>query len=192
MIALLEQPREKTKEPEKPLNTLEHSAPTDSANNCASIHQPTPLDKSEHCSGYAFKPIVDDDDNGDDEESSCSSADFATVEGLLNQGLMNIEECEHLLDLFRNMNKYFPFVVIEPRSTVQSMAQDRPFLLLAILATASSANKRLQTILDKEFRASLGQNVVLHGEKSLDILQGLLVYIAWSVTPLAALYRWRY
>lgn len=45
----------------------------------------------------------------------------------------------------------------------------------------SASNLQLHSWLDAEFRRVFSEKVVVHGEKSLDILQGLLVYIAWLV-----------
>ena len=177
---MLEQPREKTKEPVDSLDTLGHSVSTNSATDGTSSWLPTPLQAVGHSTNYALNPFTNDTNDMDDDNSTCSSVNFAAVESLIDRGILDMDKCEQLLNLFRDTTSYFPFVLIDSRSTVQSMTQDHPFLLLAILTTASSADKRLQTMLDHEFRVSLSQKVVLDGEKSLDMLQGLLVYLAWS------------
>jgi hypothetical protein len=59
------------------------------------------------------------------------------------------------------------------------MAEDRPFLLLAALAVASSNHCHLQDALIKKFKESLSERVLINGEQDLDLLQGLLVHIAW-------------
>jgi hypothetical protein len=59
------------------------------------------------------------------------------------------------------------------------MAEDRPFLLLAAVAAASSKYCHLQDALIRQFKESLSQRVVMAGEKDLDLLQGLLVHLAW-------------
>jgi hypothetical protein len=47
------------------------------------------------------------------------------------------------------------------------------------MAAASSKEKKLQQSLEQELRSTLCSKVLLDGEKSLDLLQGLLVYLAW-------------
>jgi hypothetical protein len=86
---------------------------------------------------------------------------------------------DHLLDKFRGMASYFPFVQLPYVWTAASMAEDRPFLLLAAVAAASSEYCHLQDALIRQFKESLSKRVVIAGEKDLDLLQGLLVHLAW-------------
>lgn len=86
---------------------------------------------------------------------------------------------EHLLDRFRGMASYFPFVQLPYACTAASMAENRPFLLLAAVAAASSKYCHLQDALIRQFKESLSQRVVMAGDKDLDLLQGLLVHLAW-------------
>lgn len=59
------------------------------------------------------------------------------------------------------------------------MAVNSPFLLMAILNVCSSRVPSLQQRVDERFRRVLSERIVFQGEKNLDYLQGLLVYIAW-------------
>ncbi|GAD95625.1 conserved hypothetical protein [Paecilomyces variotii No. 5] len=86
---------------------------------------------------------------------------------------------DYLLDRFRGMACYFPFVRLSDAWTAASMAEDRPFLLLAAVAAASSNYPHLQDALNRRFKESLSQRVVMAGEKDLDLLQGILVHLAW-------------
>jgi hypothetical protein len=86
---------------------------------------------------------------------------------------------EHLLDRFRGMAFYFPFVRLSGTWNAASMAEDRPFLLLAVVVAASSKYCHLQDALIRQFKESLSQRVIIAGEKDLDLLQGLLVHLAW-------------
>jgi hypothetical protein len=89
------------------------------------------------------------------------------------------EEVESCLLKYRsNSAVYFPFVVVPNDWTLQSMMQHSPTLLLAVLTTMCNST-HLQKTLDAGFRDVLSQRVLVRGEKSLDILQGLLVYLAW-------------
>jgi hypothetical protein len=73
----------------------------------------------------------------------------------------------------------FPFVHIPVEATVPSLSRSSPFLLLAILTTASIRDQPLYLQMDYEFRRVLGLKVIVERQKSLDFLQGLLIYIAW-------------
>ncbi|KAL4875020.1 hypothetical protein BJY04DRAFT_233085 [Aspergillus karnatakaensis] len=86
---------------------------------------------------------------------------------------------EGFLEKFRGMMPYFPFVPLDNSSTVGSMAEDRPFLLLATTSVASSKYCHVQDALNRQIKQLLSRRVIMAGEKDLDLLQGLLVYLAW-------------
>lgn len=64
--------------------------------------------------------------------------------------------------------------------SVTALAKRNPFVLLAILA-AASGSRTLQghSLYDEEFRKILGLKFVAGGERSLELLVGLVVYTAW-------------
>ena len=92
---------------------------------------------------------------------------------------LDLHEAEKMLSRFRRQKLYFPFVEISDSEPASAMATKRPFLLLAILVVSSLRNPLLQRRTDEKFRRVLSDRVVFQGEKSLDYVQGLLVYIAW-------------
>ncbi|KAL3437017.1 hypothetical protein BDV09DRAFT_163500 [Aspergillus tetrazonus] len=92
---------------------------------------------------------------------------------------LSLAVLEHLLDGFRSLARYFPFVIIPADWTATYMAEDRPFLLLSAVACASSRFSNLQQALTEELKGTLSHRVVIAGEKGLDLLQGLLVHLAW-------------
>jgi hypothetical protein len=51
--------------------------------------------------------------------------------------------------------------------------------MLAILVASSSANERLQAACDFTFRNMLARKVIVEGKRNLELLQGLLIYLAW-------------
>ena len=98
---------------------------------------------------------------------------------LIEQRKVDRKQAEQLLLSFRSKAPFFPFVHIPPEATVPSLSRKSPFLLLAILTVASSPDPKLHHQMDHEFRRILSSKVIVEGQKSLDYLQGLLVYIAW-------------
>lgn len=97
------------------------------------------------------------------------------------QPQFNLDSATDLLSSFREgMLPYFPIVTLPTDSSVRSLARECPFILLAILA-AASGNQSLQghNLYDDEFRRVLGLKFVSGGERSLDLLIGLLIYCAW-------------
>jgi hypothetical protein len=105
----------------------------------------------------------------------------------------NLDSAEKLLAEFESrMLPHFPAVApssikekageVEGQEefSVPMLAQTKPFVLLAILA-AASGSRTLQghSLYDDEFRKVLGLKFVADGERSLELLQGLVVYTAW-------------
>lgn len=92
----------------------------------------------------------------------------------------NIASAESLLKAFRDMLPYFACTALPYNATVSDMAKTQPFVLLAILASAS-ASRTLQghSLYDEEFRKVLGLKFVTRSERSLELLQGILIYCAW-------------
>jgi hypothetical protein len=86
---------------------------------------------------------------------------------------------DHLLNEFRKMQSYCPFVVIRKEWTNLYMTTERPFLLLAAIISASSKYPQLQRALTAEFKETLANRVIISEDRSLDLLQGLLVHLTW-------------
>lgn len=110
---------------------------------------------------------------GDDQQNEDTSP---TVVAKRN---ITLKQAEGLLLKFQSKASFFPFMQIPPESTVPSLSRTSPFLLLAILAASSMEDPLLHHQIDHEFRRVLSSKMLLQGQKSLDFLQGLLVYIAW-------------
>jgi len=98
---------------------------------------------------------------------------------VISKGMVSIGQAEESLKLFSTGACTFPFVIIPPRASLESFRRERPFLLHAILTTTNQANLSLQDDLEYEFRQALGRKYIVNGEKSLDLLQGILVYLKW-------------
>ncbi|WDK17830.1 hypothetical protein CGRA01v4_09113 [Colletotrichum graminicola] len=111
---------------------------------------------------------------------SSGSGPSISVSNLGLKPQFNLDSAEKLLQTFRAMLKHFPCVALPPDATVMSLSKTKPFLLLAILSTAS-ASSALQghTLYDEEFRKILGLKFVAGSERTLELLQGLLIYTAW-------------
>ncbi|ETS85010.1 hypothetical protein PFICI_03035 [Pestalotiopsis fici W106-1] len=102
---------------------------------------------------------------------------------MVNLGIkpqFNLDSAEKLLQMFRAMLPSCPCVILDEGSDVRTMARDSPFVLLAILAaTSCSTSLQGHSLYDEEFRKVLGLKFVTGGERTLDLLQGILVYCAW-------------
>ncbi|KAJ5853350.1 hypothetical protein N7534_005893 [Penicillium rubens] len=97
---------------------------------------------------------------------------------LLECGL-SLDAADGFLSRFRTMTSYFPFFAVPSHATLLTMCKKRPFALVAALAAATSSDKKLQKSLGDKFRTCALHAVMVHNERSLDLLNGILVYLAW-------------
>lgn len=85
-----------------------------------------------------------------------------------------------LLDLFRcDMAVQVPFISVSPQMPAEALSKERPFLYRSIITVASYHDSLCQLQMGQELVKSLTERLIVHGEKSMDLLQALLVYIYW-------------
>ncbi|KGO40069.1 hypothetical protein PEX1_105910 [Penicillium expansum] len=113
---------------------------------------------------------------------STSSIDGdAPLEDIISRDFLDTETAERYLTIFKTkLTPHFPFVVVSLDVSVQQLRKEKPFLCLAILASASYENMPLQRALGNEVKKVVASRMVIGGEISFELLQGLLVFLAWS------------
>ncbi|KAI3326959.1 hypothetical protein HD806DRAFT_485602 [Xylariaceae sp. AK1471] len=116
-------------------------------------------------------------------ESSAAEIPKKLSKPMLNLGIkpqFNLDSASKLLVSFRGMLPHLPCLVLPDDADVRSLARKSPFVLLAILAvTSCSSSLQGHSLYDEEFRKVLGLKFVAGGERSLELLQGILIYCAW-------------
>ncbi|KAH7076706.1 hypothetical protein BKA63DRAFT_510576 [Paraphoma chrysanthemicola] len=99
-----------------------------------------------------------------------------------------INECARLssyeLDILLNrymrlMAPHMPFVILATDTCASDLGRTKPFLLQAIAVVAFFHDTETQQILGKHLVRDLCEQVLVNGEKSLSLLQGLLVFMNW-------------
>lgn len=111
---------------------------------------------------------------------------FARGLGLANNSQEPIEalkgiDCSFVRDsfaAFSRMASRSPFLDL-PDTDVLRMVTRRPVTSLAACIVARAADTFLQPRLVKTFRQILASKVFMEGEKSVDLMHGLLIHIAW-------------
>jgi hypothetical protein len=87
-------------------------------------------------------------------------------------------EAEEMLEIFCNEQMpYFPFVTAS--GAVTELRRKKPFLILAILTVSCRHDLVRQSSMAKAIRELVSRKLLNHSEPSLDVLQGLMVYLAW-------------
>lgn len=184
----------KTPPPSAPSKTFTIDVPLSGGNN-TDVEPSEAFDALRDAHGAFLDGLVPEDDldgdlnarpsssiSGNTFSASTPSVTSRSAHGLSSiQPQFNLDSATSLLDSFRNgMLPYFPVIDLPTDATVQSLAKDKPFVLLAILA-AASGGKSIQghSLYDEEFRKVLGLKFVSGGERSLELLIGLQIYCAW-------------
>uniref|UniRef100_A0A093VAG9 Transcription factor domain-containing protein n=1 Tax=Talaromyces marneffei PM1 TaxID=1077442 RepID=A0A093VAG9_TALMA len=99
---------------------------------------------------------------------------FALPEGRTNKSP------DDLLDIFRrDMAHQAPFISVPVQMSAQALARERPVLYRAIMTVTSYHDSVYQLHMGQELVKYMMERLILLGEKSLDLLQGLLIYINW-------------
>jgi hypothetical protein len=95
---------------------------------------------------------------------------------------LTVEEQELRLEIFRTeMAIFFPFVRIPASLSAYDVREQKPFFFATIMLAASSRSAYDLRTTGNKLLEYLGMRMLVHGEKSLDLLQGIMVYIAWFV-----------
>ncbi|KAJ5606764.1 hypothetical protein N7537_003383 [Penicillium hordei] len=89
-------------------------------------------------------------------------------------------QADERLDFFRSrMLPYFPFINLTPDMTSSYLRHNRPFLFQAIYTvTIFSTQERLTQV--DELKRVLFTSALLEVQSNVDLLLGLLTYLAWS------------
>jgi hypothetical protein len=101
------------------------------------------------------------------------------LQDVISKGYVTFEQAEILLQRYRLEAYNFSFVVLHSATSIDLLRRKRPFLLLSILTFSAQDYPSLQRKLEEELKVTLATKAIIRGEKSLDLLQGLLVYLNW-------------
>ncbi|RYP83023.1 hypothetical protein DL769_001492 [Monosporascus sp. CRB-8-3] len=100
---------------------------------------------------------------------------------VIEDGLLTMERANHLVGIYKStLTTHFPFVVIPPQLSAESLRQEKPFLFVAVLASASFHDMPLQRNLGNVVKQIISERMVRGDTVSFEFLQGILVFLAWS------------
>jgi hypothetical protein len=103
---------------------------------------------------------------------------FDDLQDVIGKGIISINKAEDILQTYGTHAPNFPFVVIPSNMSLEYFRREKPFLLLSILVISSNSNLQFQDRLETELRKTLSWKVIINCEKSLDLLQGLMIYLS--------------
>ncbi|KAF6521915.1 hypothetical protein HZS61_013443 [Fusarium oxysporum f. sp. conglutinans] len=88
-----------------------------------------------------------------------------------------------MLETYRQeMMPLFPFVWIGLDESPEKLFQERPMLYMAIMVVTCQENIEVQQELAQKYREEIGRRIWTLTEKNLQLLQGILVFLAWYQT----------
>lgn len=117
--------------------------------------------------------------NGPGTDPYASPADL-TPSTCIAQVFSDDSETEIILQTFKDVfQPLFPFVVLQEGVSSQDLRRNKPFLFLVILMVASRHDEVRQAFIAKKLRDIISYTLLVKGERSLEILQGLLIYVNW-------------
>ncbi len=158
------------------------AAPTDSPAPSTRSSEENPASDDSSCESLAATTLpdprlADPGSSGSPATTPSSSSSEMALPSCLSQP--NDPEAEKALQRFQNrIVGFFPFVYIPSTTTARQLREQYPFLWLNIMAVAYQESGR-QRAMSEFIKQYVAQKMVIHHEKSLDLLLGLLAFIGW-------------
>lgn len=87
-------------------------------------------------------------------------------------------EAEVYLVKFRQWLEFFPFMHLDSDLTAEALQRESPFLWLCIMNVTSMSMPQ-QAMMRDRLRQEIAQRTILSNERSLELLQGLIILISW-------------
>jgi hypothetical protein len=89
------------------------------------------------------------------------------------------------------MMPLFPFVWISQDESPERLFRERPMLYMAIMVVTCQKNIEMQQELAQQYREELGRRIWTCTEKNIQLLQGIMVYLAWYAFCLSSFFTQR-
>jgi len=120
--------------------------------------------------------------SGDTVLKSDGGHEFADV---IDRGIVDVDTAIQAFDRYVNdMAPLMPVVVFLPETKMGDIRRTKPVLFLAILSVSvGSLNPAIQLHLVNEVYRVLADRIFIKGEKSLELVQALLVSCLWYIPP---------
>ncbi|KAJ5032426.1 uncharacterized protein L3040_009031 [Drepanopeziza brunnea f. sp. 'multigermtubi'] len=104
---------------------------------------------------------------------------------VVDKGLVTVEEATKMFNWYvEKMAPHMPSVVFPPGTTAAEIRNTKPILFLAILsASAGVLNPEKQRLLTKEVMSIYADRIICSGDKTLELIQALIVSCLWYWPP---------
>ena len=104
---------------------------------------------------------------------------------VVDRGLISMATARQLFESYRNdLFPHYPMVYVPDSVSADDMRERKPMLFLAILAAAAGKQSpEVSAMLDKEVLHAYATKSLVHSEKSLELVQALLLSSVWYHPP---------
>ncbi|GAW14714.1 hypothetical protein ANO14919_041170 [Xylariales sp. No.14919] len=103
---------------------------------------------------------------------------------VVDRGIISIDEMSTLFRRYTDrMAIHLPAVVFQPGTTASEIRTTTPILFLSIMSVASSETPNTQRHLVKELMQIFAEKIIIYGQKSLELVQALIISVVWYFPP---------
>jgi hypothetical protein len=104
---------------------------------------------------------------------------------VIDQRLLGMDMAAHFFRYYNEkMCLHFPAVVFPPDLSIQKLRETKPTLFLSILAVASGmSHPDIHRALQKETTKAFAERIMINSDKSLELVQALLIMSIWYYPP---------
>ncbi|KAI0399645.1 hypothetical protein F4802DRAFT_602770 [Xylaria palmicola] len=103
---------------------------------------------------------------------------------IVSRSIITMETATELFSRYtERMAIHLPAVLFPPGTTAADVRKTRPVLFLAIMSVASSEMPKLQRGLVQELMQVFADKLIMKGEKSLELVQSIMVSVIWYFPP---------
>ncbi|PYI06310.1 C6 zinc finger domain protein [Aspergillus sclerotiicarbonarius CBS 121057] len=104
---------------------------------------------------------------------------------VVDRGLISLEYANDLVAFFvTELTAFAPIVVLPPDTTASQLRCSKPVLFLSVIAAAAvSLDANLAAVLNREMIRVYAERFFINGDKSLELVQALLIMIVFYFPP---------
>lgn len=116
---------------------------------------------------------------------SLSVQDTSAQTDVVDRGLVSLEMAASLINIYINaLMPHYPVVVLAENFIIDDLRRDKPVLFLSIIAAAAGkCDPQLRSVLSTELLQTFATKLFINGEKSLELVQSLIVTVVWYLPP---------
>lgn len=117
--------------------------------------------------------------------STSYSPDMPSKDDVVDRRVISLELADELAAIFiHELTEFCPAVVLPPETTASDLRRSKPVLFLSVIAAASmSVDASVAAILNRELVRLYAEQFFIQGEKSLELVQALLLMVAFYYPP---------